>query len=139
TVPIVTGTTIWGHGDNVRSVRVERKAGATWQVDRDTTLPIGIDVALQDDVGNPGLSSGTASYLITMYSDPVSQRDGNTLTDAQSVIVTAAGSSATYSLDIMTVSAPAIEDTSGSVSYKASSITPEIATRRRYRVNFDSW
>lgn len=138
-VPIVTGTVIHIHGDNVRSVRVERKTGATWQVDRDTTLPIGIDVAQQDDSGNPGLSSGTGAFLITIYSDPVSQRDGNTLTDAQSVNVTAAGGSATYSIDIMTVSAPAIEDTSGSVSYKASSSTPKIATRLRYRVNFDSW
>src|SRR5690606_15533570 len=51
-VPIVTGTVISIHGDNVRSVRVERKTGATWQVDRDTTLPIGIDVAQQDDSGN---------------------------------------------------------------------------------------
>src|SRR5690606_6850095 len=59
TVPNVIGTTIWIHGDNVRSVRVERKTGATWQVDRDTTLPLGIDVAQQDDSGNPGLSSGT--------------------------------------------------------------------------------
>src|SRR5690606_9331607 len=142
TVPLVIGTTIWIHGDNVRSVKVERKTGATWEVDRDTTLPIGIDVAQQDDSGNPGLSSGTGAFLVTICSGPISQRDGETMTDAQSVNVTAAGGSAAYSLDIMTVSAPAIGDTVGHVTYKASSSTPAIDTRRRYSVGgapFGAW
>src|SRR5690606_7733068 len=108
-VPIVTGTTISIHADNARSVRVERKTGGTWQVDRDTTFPIGIDVALQDDSGNPGLSSGSATYLCTIYSDPIVQRDGNTLTDQQTVTVTVPGDSPTYSLQFMTVAPPALD------------------------------
>jgi len=140
TIPLVVGTTIWIHGNNTRSIRVQRKTGAgTWRVDRDTTLPEGVDVSQQDDLGNAGLSSGTESYLVTLYSDPIAGRNGNTMTAQQTVSVTASGSTPTYTLDIMTVAAPAIGDTSGSVTYKASSSTPAINTRRRYRVNFGAW
>jgi len=138
-VPIVTGTTISIHADNARSVRVERKTGGTWQVDRDTTFPIGIDVSQEDDLGNPGLSSGSATYLCTIYSDPIAQRDGNTLTDQQTVTVTALGDTPTYSLLLMTAAPPPIDDSVATVTYKASSSTPEIVTRTRYRVNFGAW
>src|SRR5690606_37772135 len=127
------------HADNARSVRVERKTGGTWQVDRDTTFPIGIDVSQEDDLGNPGLSSGSATYLCTIYSDPIAQRDGNTLTDQQTVTVTALGDTPTYSLLLMTAAPPPIDDSVATVTYKASSSTPEIVTRTRYRVNFGAW
>src|SRR5690606_5641874 len=117
----------------------ERKTGGAWQVDRDSTFPIGIDVSQEDDSGNPGLSSGSATYICTIYSDPIVQRDGNTLTDQQTVTVTVPGDSPTYSLQLMTVAPPALDDTVASVTYRASSSTPEIVTRTRYRVDFGAW
>src|SRR5690606_14191630 len=102
-----------------------------------------VDVAALDDDGNPGLSSALGQYEITLYSDFVANRNVNTLTATRTVNVNLTGSPATNEIEFMSAATPpAIGGTSGSVTIRCSSSTPDLTVERRYSVNggaFTSW
>src|SRR5690606_31500464 len=140
--PRAVGSIIFLNAVVYKSVKVERiDGGGTWEIDRDGPIS-SVDVAAFDDSDNPGLSGAAGQYEITLYSDYIANRDGNTLTAARSVNVNLTGSPATNEITLMTASAPPIDSTTGSVTVKASSDTPDLTIERRYAVNggaFTSW
>lgn len=136
--PRYIGTAIFLNAVNFKSVNVARTdGGGTWEVDREVVSQV--DVGALDDSGNAGLSAGNATYAITLYSDAVADRDANTLEATTNLTVYISGSSATHTIDVMTASAPAVGDTIGTVQYQASSSTPDISTRVRYRTDGGLW
>src|SRR5690606_37058923 len=119
--PRAVGSIIFLNAVVYKSVKVERiDGGGTWEIDRDGPIS-SVDVAAFDDSDNPGLSGAAGQYEITLYSDYIANRDGNTLTAARSVNVNLTGSPVTNEITLMTASAPPIDSTTGSVTVKASS------------------
>lgn len=76
-----------GDADTI-SQRVERIDGvATWLREVDSWRGL-YDLMGDDDSGNPGQSTDSAAlYRITLYSDPIADIDGDTLTETRELLV----------------------------------------------------
>lgn len=139
--PTVTGSVILLNGGNYKAAAVERlDGGGTWQVEGDGLTSV--DVAQLDDSGNAGLGSATGLFRVTLLSDTLADSGITTLSEHADVSVNLTGSPATNEITLMTVSAPSVGNSAGSVTLRSSSGTPDITTERRYSIGggpFTAW